>query len=238
MVAMLAMKVGLVADIHGNVAALAAVLAGARREGVERLLCAGDVVGYYYEPGACLELLEPWPVDSVRGNHEDLLDALAARPSLGPGTHARYGSALASAVIGLSPRQRASLTALPACRDLTIEGMRVLLCHGAPWDNDLYVYPDAPAATFERCANTGADVVVLGHTHYRFTKTSGSTTIINPGSVGQPRDRKPGAAWALLDTADGSCRAFSEVYDSAPLAARARAADPHLPYLWEVLSRQ
>ena len=70
----------------------------------------------------------------------------------------------------------------------------------------------------------------MGHTHYRLTRTSGSTTIINPGSVGQPRDRQPGAAWAVLDVETGTCQPFTEPYDIAPLAAQARAIDPHLPY--------
>ena len=78
----------------------------------------------------------------------------------------------------------------------------------------------------------------MGHTHYRLTRTSGSTTIVNPGSVGQPRDRQPGAAWALLETETGTCRAFIEPYDTAPIEAQARVTDPHLPYLWEVLNRR
>ncbi len=232
------MRVGLLADIHGNSAALAATLAAASREGVERLLCAGDCIGYYYDPATCLDLLADWDVVCVRGNHEDLLTELMRQPALADDLHRRYGSALAQAASSLSARHLAYLESLPARADLVIGGRRILLCHGSPWDPDLYVYPDAESSTFDRCAGYGADVVVMGHTHYRLTTTAGTTTIVNPGSVGQPRDRRPGAAWALLDTGTGACVAFSEAYDTAPLEAQARAIDPHLPYLHEVLCRQ
>lgn len=232
------MRIGLLADIHGNSAALAATLEGATREGVERILCAGDCVGYYYDPGTCLDLLAEWDVECVRGNHEDLLAGLVREPSIADDLHRRYGSALAQAASSLSPRHLAYLEGLPVRKQTTIGGRRILLCHGSPWDPDLYVYPDAAPGTFERCSESGADIVVMGHTHYRLTRTSGSTTIVNPGSVGQPRDRQPGAAWALLETETGTCRAFTEPYDSDPLVAQARVTDPHLPYLWEVLNRR
>jgi putative phosphoesterase len=177
-------------------------------------------------------------VECVRGNHEDLLARLMREPSNAADLHRRYGSALAQAASGLSPQHLAYLERLPVRKEITIEGRRILLCHGSPWDPDLYVYPDAAPETFERCAASGADIVVMGHTHYQLMKASGSTTIVNPGSVGQPRDRQPGAAWALLDTDTGSCRAFTEPYDSRSIEAQARVTDPHLPYLWEVLNRR
>ncbi len=61
--------------------------------------------------------------------------------------------------------------------------------------------------------------------------------IINPGSAGQPRDRIPGAAWALLDTATRDCRHFTEEYDVASVVSEVRERDPSLPYLREVLTR-
>lgn len=232
------MRVGLLADIHGNSAALAATLEAAAREGVDRILCAGDCVGYYYQPGTCLDLLAEWDVECVRGNHEDLLAGLMREPSNAAELHRRYGSALEHAASTLSPQHLGYLDGLPARKEVTIGGRRILLCHGSPWDPDFYIYPDAAPETFERCSKPGTDIVVIGHTHHRLMRTSGPTTIVNPGSVGQPRDRQPGAAWALFDTETGECRAFTEPYDSAAIEAQARATDPHLPYLWEVLTRR
>jgi len=232
------MKVGLLADIHGNADALAVVLDAARTHGVERILFAGDYVGYYYEPDRCLDLLSEWDVTSVRGNHEDMLEGLLAHPSCAEAIRKLYGSGLATAGHVLSESQLAFLTALPVRQTLEIGGASVLLCHGAPWDTNQYVYPDADAALLSRFGAVEADYVVMGHTHYSFTAPSGAVRLINPGSVGQPRDRRPGAAWGLLDTTTREYYSRIEPYDVSRVASRSRETDPHLPYLWEVLARQ
>jgi putative phosphoesterase len=232
------MRVALLADIHGNAAALKAVLDAARVQGVDRILFAGDCVGYYYAPERCLELLADWDVTSVRGNHEDLLEQMLADPARTEGIHQHYGSGLATAARVLSASQRAFLAALPLRARLDLDGTSITLCHGAPWDADQYVYPNAGAELLARCAAEGTDYVVMGHTHYAFTAQSGATVLVNPGSVGQPRDRKPGAAWGLLDTTTREYQPRLETYDVDAVIRQTRAIDPHLPYLWEVLVRQ
>lgn len=232
------MKVGLLSDIHGNVTALAAVLDAAKGLAAERLLCAGDLVGYYYEPDRCLELLRAWNVDCVRGNHEDMLLHLGQDPSLAEGIRQRYGSGISVAAEVLTREQLAYLAGLPSRKTIAIQGKTVLLCHGAPWDADQYIYPDSDDRTLRRCTEEACDYVVLGHTHYAFAKRCAATLIVNPGSVGQPRERKPGAAWALLDTETGDITHYSETYDWAKVQAQAMARDPELPYLREVLSRR
>lgn len=232
------MKVGLLADIHGNGPALTAALEAARAQGVERLLCCGDLVGYYYEPGRCLDLLGQWDVECVRGNHENMLSRLMKEPSLDDGFRQRFGSGLSVAARALTPRQLAYLAELPAQRTITIDGKTILLCHGAPWDTDEYVYPESGADTFCRCAESGADYVVMGHIHCQMAEQSGSTLLINPGSVGQPRRGTPGAEWALLDLDVGAYQHYTEPYDTGAVAARALSLDPHFPFLWEILERQ
>jgi len=78
---------------------------------------------------------------------------------------------------------------------------------------------------------------VMGHTHYPMLKRIGSTAVINPGSVGQPRDRKPGACWALFDTKDHTIELRRENYDSSSLVRECQLRHPELPYLSEVLQR-
>jgi putative phosphoesterase len=231
-------KLGLLADIHGNAPALAAVLDAARTLGVERLLCAGDYVGYYGEPARCLELLAGWDATYVKGNHESMLQEVITEPSRAEGIRRRYGSGLALALEQLTPKQISFLTSLPVQHRLDVDGCSILLCHGAPWDTDHYIYPDAPDELLRRCAAGGEDYVVMGHTHHRFNRQVGTTTLINPGSVGQPRDRRPGAAWAWFDTSTREMQPRIEPYDIDAVVARARATDPDVPYLWEVLTRQ
>jgi len=229
------MKLGLIADIHGNRAALAATLDAARARGVQRLLCCGDLVGYYYEPDRCLDLLAEWDLECVRGNHENMLMRLVSEPSLADELRRRYGSGHSVAASVLSPSQRSFLSSLPSRRTIEINAKTVLLCHGAPWDTDEYVYPESDSGTFSRCAESGVDYVVMGHTHCQMAERSGPTLLLNPGSVGQPRRGTPGAEWALLDLDTGAYQHFTERYESDAVAAHARATDPHFPFLWEIL---
>ena len=232
------MKVALLGDIHGNAPALAAALDGARREGAELLLLTGDFVGYYYRPELVFDLLAEWMYYAVRGNHEDMLFASQSDPAKADQYRARYGSGVDAALACLSECELERLRGLPATRELGIGGKRVLLGHGAPWDTDFYIYPDADDDVWARLSGYRHDYIVLGHTHYRYSKQIGDTLVINPGSVGQPRDRKPGAAWALLDTEADAVTFFAEDYDRESLVAEARRRDPHLPYLAEVLTRK
>lgn len=231
------MKLALLADIHGNSDALRACLDAARESEAERLLIVGDLVGYYYFPDRVLTQLSEWDWTAVRGNHEDMLAQWRTgqnRDSL----HERYGSGLAAAADTLDERQLVHLEALPMRQDIEIGGKQVTLFHGTPTSVDTYVYPDAPAEEVASLDVPGADIVVCGHTHYPKIWRTESGHIVNPGSVGQPRNRQPGAHWALWDSASGAIDLRIEAYDTEPLATECRRRDPHLPYLADVLSRR
>ena len=232
------MKVALLGDIHGNHLALAAVLAAARKQGAERLLVTGDLVGYYFWPREVLELLKPWDMAVVRGNHEDMLAAARKQPDLLGQVDKQYGTGLRVALETLSSRQLDWLENLRHPQNIEIDGCRILLCHGSPWDVDIYIYPDAESTLLEKCADTGHDWIDLGHTHYPMEHRVGNTTIVNPGSVGQPRNRKPGAHWALLNTQSRKLSFMSEYYDIAPVIEMSRARHPNIPYLSDVLQRR
>lgn len=231
-------KLALMGDIHGNDSALQAVLAAAASSGVKKLLITGDLVGYYYAPLNVLEQLQSWDRHVVRGNHEDMLITARSDPEFLTQVDARYGTGLRTAIEQLSEQQIDELCSLPHPLELMIDGCRILLCHGAPWDNDCYVYPDAQPALLERCAMQEFDLVVMGHTHYPMQQMLGGTRVVNPGSVGQPRNRRPGAHWALFDTVSQSLEFRQEQYDSSVLVQECQQRHPELPYLAEVLIRK
>lgn len=231
------MRLGLIGDIHGNAGALKAVLEAARVEGIDALCVTGDLVGYYYEPDRVLDLLADWTYCAVRGNHEDMLLAMERDPRLRTYYLAKYGSGLEHALEKLDQDALTVLERLPRTRMLDFAGRSLLLAHGTPWDTDEYLYPDAAPAIMERVAESGADFIVLGHTHHQFDREVSGRLIVNPGSVGQPRDRKPGAAWSILEVETGSITHRRENYDIGVVMAAARHYDPDLPYNWTVLSR-
>ena len=232
------MKLALLGDIHGNHLALAAVLSAAQKNGVDKLLITGDIVGYYFWPGKVLELLTTWEKVVVRGNHEEMLAGARASPDYLNHVDRKYGTGLRVALNTLSIEQLDWLERLPHPRKVQIDGCSILLCHGSPWDLDQYIYPDAEEALLEKCSADKHNWVVLGHTHYPMQHVRGNTTIVNPGSVGQPRNRKPGAHWALLDTAAQIVSFRVESYDAGPVIKAARNLQPDIPYLANVLSRK
>lgn len=232
------MKLALLGDIHGNHLALQAVLAAASSSGVEKLLVTGDLVGYYHSPLNVLELLRPWDRHMVRGNHEDMLNTARSAPAFLAQVDARYGTGLRTAIEQLGEQQLDELCSLPHPLELVIDGCRILLCHGAPWDIDQYVYPDAKPELLERCAIQEFDLVVLGHTHYPMHHKIGRTLVVNPGSVGQPRNHQLGAHWAIFDTVSRSLQFCREDYDSSALVRECQQRHPEMPYLAEVLLRK
>jgi putative phosphoesterase len=233
------MRCALLADIHGNSCALRAVLSAAKKQRVDILLIAGDLIGYYFSPGEVLAMLEPWSKFMVRGNHEDMLyRSMTAADELADITR-RYGSGIQTAIEQLSLAQREHLIGLPHPLPLQLDGRNVLLCHGAPTDINGYIYPDGDLAGLKNHVSGIADLVVLGHTHYPLVRQLTETVrVVNPGSVGQPRNRCPGAYWALYETSSGEVTLHREDYDYSGVQSEARLRHPELPYLAEVLARQ
>jgi len=232
------MKVGIVSDIHGNDLAVEAVLNSARKLGVERILNAGDMVGYYFNPVRVLELLSEWNLVSVRGNHEDMLMGIVDNISNLSKIEKKYGSGLRVAKETLSSEQLNYLKLLPEKIVVDCgESCKVLLCHGSPWDTDQYIYPDVADDMLEKFNDIDVDIIVMGHTHYPMKRAFKGCLLLNPGSVGQPRNRKPGASWAILDTDAGSIELRHEAYDVEHVAIESRFRHPELPYLADVLTR-
>ncbi|OSM02297.1 metallophosphoesterase family protein [Magnetofaba australis] len=230
------MRIALLADIHGNGPALRAVLQAARDAGAKQVLAAGDLCGYYYDTADVLEQLDQWTWFGVQGNHEGMLQALRDGAEAEP-IRRKYGSALNLALRDLPAATLDRLRALPHPLWHAVDGKRILICHGAPDARDRYIYPDADEQKRAALWDSEADLTLFGHTHYPVLWRVGQRWIVNPGSVGQPRDRQPGACWALYDAADHSVTLRREPYDPQPLLDACAARDPDVPYLREVLIR-
>jgi putative phosphoesterase len=231
------MKLGLAGDIHGNAGALRAMLDVATRENIEKLLITGDLVGYYFSPLEVVELLDEWDVEVACGNHEVMLKIARNDPKYLVDVDAKYGSGLRVALEQLSAERLDDLCRLQHPLRLEIDGIRILLCHGSPWDLDQYIYPDAKDESLAMLDGSGYDLIVTGHTHYPMDLIFGSARVVNPGSVGQPRNRKPGAHWAIFDTETRSIEFRCEAYDATELIHECKLRHPNLPYLAKVLER-
>jgi putative phosphoesterase len=230
------MKIGLIADVHGNAPALEVVLAMLANT-VDRVLFLGDLTGYYAFVNECASMLDGSSVLGVLGNHDEIMcRCIQNGSSEPPGYRIRYVSALERSRSCLSEQARALLTTWPTQRQLTLGSVSVAMYHGTPW-NPLNgrVYPDFQE--WERFDHCPADVILISHTHYSLIKRWKNKLIVNPGSVGQPRDRSGKAAYAILDLLSGEVSEARVGFDANRVIQDSQIHDPKLRYLVEVLTR-
>lgn len=231
------MKLAVLSDIHGNFDALEAVLREARAGQADRLLVLGDSVGYYYQPGQVMQALAGWDTEMIRGNHEEILCRLIDDPSMEPAITRKYGSGHRCALDQLDAAQISLLRSLPETKRISIGPVSLLLCHGSPWDAGQYIYPDAAEEVLKRFDDYPSHFILFGHTHYACCFKTRSGLAVNPGSVGQSREKGGQASWALIDTANRTVRFRNTPYDSAALEAQAAKLDPDYSYGRMILTR-
>ncbi len=232
------MKTALISDIHANLEALQAVFQTLDRDhpGIA-ILCAGDIVGYGPDPGACIDLLRERGVPCIRGNHEEMV--------LGLRSFSRCVSAGITAARWtrrqLSESQHQFLAGLPIQKQISDA---LVMCHGDLLSADTYISDatsaEAAFAQLQRMAPS-ARVLVCGHTHHAALVDSGQALfgaevpsqatldpaarqIINPGAVGQSRDGVPLARYAILDLDRHSVHFFQQTYEHALTEHKMRRA--------------
>ena len=188
------MRILLIADIHANWPALQAVAA----EPHDVCMCLGDLVDYGLDPVPCISWVRDHAQHVVRGNH----DHGAAQNVV---VNGRTGFKYLTGITRPLTRERLSdgdlrfLSRMPVTRQVTLDNTRFLLVHATPRDPlDEYAPPDAEFWA-RRLENIEADVVCAGHTHQPYVLEVGGKLVINPGSVGQPRDGDPRASCAIIE---------------------------------------
>jgi predicted phosphodiesterase len=206
------MRYLVLSDIHANIDALDSVLADARPRGFDTVLLLGDLVGYGGAPAEVIARLREFPAPvAVRGNH----DKAAAGLDDAEGFNAVARSSAQWTSSWLSDEDRAYLSRLPE-GPLTVSDL-VEICHGTPFDEDAYVFDEMDAAYALQAAHR--PICLFGHTHQPLAVSSDGRQVafhdiqpgeplllreerrylLNVGSVGQPRDGNPHAAYGLLD---------------------------------------
>lgn len=187
------MRILVVSDIHANWPALDAI-----DEPHDICLCLGDLVDYGPEPAPCVRWVMKHARHAIRGNHDH--GVAQGIPVTGE-TGYRYLTRITRPQMwrNLGAEERRFLLRLPVTRRVTLGGRSFLLVHATPRDPlDEYLMKD-PVTWAKRLQNVEADVVCVGHSHIQFNLQVENTVVINPGSVGQPRDGDPRAAYAIID---------------------------------------
>jgi putative phosphoesterase len=210
------MRLLVISDIHGNLPALEAVL----REPHDALVCLGDIVGYGPEPGACVRRVRAEASVILQGNHDRAL-ALGVPPGCRPAFERLAEDAAGLGRAQLGAAEKGHLAALPFTATLVADGLRCLLVHATPAD-PLYQYAACEAETWSGLVEgVPFELVLVGHTHVQFRLPLRNHTVLNPGSVGQPKDGDPRAAYAVVENGDVELRRCS--YDLEVTVERLQA---------------
>jgi putative phosphoesterase len=210
------MKILVLADIHANWPALSAI-----REPFDACLFVGDLVDYASNPVPCVEWVQDNATAAVRGNHDHAVaQKIVARGGTGFRQLAAATRPLQWKV--LSPRHLKYLARLPVTRHVRLGETRFALVHATPRDPmDEYLVDD-PAGWQARLNGIDADILCVGHSHIQFHFEMNGVQVLNPGSVGQPRDGDPRAAYAIID--DGKVHLRRVAYDIDATLAHLRQA--------------
>ena len=226
------MRYGIFADIHANEPALDAVLGALEKEGVDRLLCLGDLVGYGADPRACVERIRGLGMPVIAGNHDW---AVAGRLGL------EYFNPHARAAVLWTREQLApdDLAWLAGLETRQIHGA-FTLAHGTVHEPDAFEYMTTGYDAYRSFLAMETDVGFVGHSHVPVAfffdgtsvtysvepelETAGRRVLANPGSVGQPRDEDPRAAYLIYDEDAHRIHLRRIAYDIEAAAERILAA--------------
>jgi predicted phosphodiesterase len=219
------MRIAVIADIHSNLEALQAVLDRIQAVNADEIVCLGDIVGYNASPNECVDIVRDKKVLSVIGNH----DACAS----GLEEPYRFNALARTAIFWtrecLTKENRSFLMDLPREK----RAYDCFLFHGSIHDTNRYIISrDDVENNFQSLAGLDRTLTfgLFGHTHVRtayidhrgvisqnrspeLTLFAEKRYLINPGSVGQPRDGDPRAAFLVYDREDSSVRFFRVEYD-------------------------
>lgn len=217
------LRLAVLGDVHGNLAALDAVLAQIRADGIRRGACTGDLVLRGQDPEACVSriALLGWPC--VRGNTDEKVATRAPRPASHPAS-SRVGSRSWTAR-RLSDASLAYLAELPMTVTLPLGPYRVMVMHASPDDPTHALVDEASAhqRLTELAKVLQADCVVTAHTHRPFVREAGGCLFVNPGSVGEPVGANDLPSWALLEAGASGVTATLRTARRPPVAMRSGA---------------
>lgn len=207
------MRYAVISDIHANLEALQATLRDISGQDVQEVICLGDMVGYYPNPNECVDLCRKHRIRCLRGNHDDAAAGICGTEDFNPVAQ----NALEWTIRELQEAKREWLRRLPE----QLQEDHFLAVHGSPWHPYAYILNTCDAQKAFSHLSThyeGISICFFGHTHQRaafsfrndevmyiecqdgFTLQEGGCYLINPGSVGQARDGRPGASYLIFDT--------------------------------------
>jgi len=198
-------RIALLADVHGNLPALEAVLQDVYRRKPDQIWYLGDFLGYIPFPNEVIALLRAQQAICVRGNYDSKVLAYPRKAARWKKTkRAAKLAAFRWNSASLQAENRQYLKDLPATRRLDVAGITALLTHGSPDSPKEPLSDDTPRERLRELADSAqVELVVCGHSHISFQRRVRGTCFMNPGSVGRPGGGDPRAAYRWVTVAPG-----------------------------------
>lgn len=215
------MKIAIISDIHGNMEALSSI-----PEPYDELWVLGDLIDYGPNPREVIEFVRSRATVVVRGNHDHAV-AFGEDPRCSPAFREMASATLAHTREILRPDDLEYLSGLPLTAERMVDGTRFRLCHAAPSD-PLYRYLSPESGEWPaELAGWSTDVLLVGHSHMPFIRQIGNSIIMNPGSLGQPKQGNPQACYAIWDHA-AALRSFTYPCMKTIAKIREMGIPPHI----------
>jgi predicted phosphodiesterase len=219
------MKIAILSDIHSNQEALGKALEEVSKEGVDEIICLGDIVGYGANPNECVDLVRETTPHVLLGNHDEAAIDLSKTEFFNP--YARIAAEWTSQT--LTEKNSQYLANLP----FTLERNGLFFVHASPYEPEEWNYILTPADAAANFDSFTLPICFVGHSHvpevfcddlWAKNVKRGGKFIVNVGSVGQPRDGDPRLSFGVFDTEEWSYRNVRMGYDIDLAAFKIRKA--------------
>ncbi len=209
------MKIVLLSDIHANFEALK--IHQDTLESADKILCLGDLVGYYCQVNEVIDYIRKFKPACVLGNHDKFL--IDNKTDDAPES-VKFGIQYARE--NISSDNYKWLCSLPICLGQVFDGISIFMCHGSPWSPiDDYLYENNPK--INRLNEFDYNIVAFGQTHRKWIlRKNDKTLFINPGSIGQSRDECCVSSLAVIDTINMKTDIITKKYNPAKIIELAK----------------
>jgi len=194
-----------ISDIHSNIEALNAVLNSIKANNCDKIICLGDLVGYGPRPNEVIEKISELNIDSIMGNYDEAVGFYLPYCGCHLDSKVKYlqsQNSLRWTEENTNEENKVILRQLPEELVFNYKGKTISAYHGSPYSITEYIYGNQQDRLHEVLDELHTDILLLGHTHLPYIKWVGEKLIINPGSVGKPKDGDNKASYVLLELND------------------------------------
>ncbi|SHJ71834.1 phosphoesterase, MJ0936 family [Anaerobranca californiensis DSM 14826] len=200
------MKIAVISDIHSNIEALNSVLNKIQEENCQQIICLGDLVGYGPHPNEVIERIKGLNIPTILGNYDEAVGFYL--PSCGCKIDNEWQKKQSENSLKWTQNHTSEinkkwLRGLPEELFVEYNGKKIYATHGSPNAINEYIYESEVEKIKEVLENIDVDIILLGHTHFPYIKKYKDKLILNPGSVGKPKDGDNRGSFAQIQFENG-----------------------------------